>query len=190
MAESLASSPDRPLDIDRLKQRDEQEFRLLVERHQRLVMGLAQSMGLRDHWLDDAAAEVFGQVFRALPSFQGRSALSTWIYQIATRTLYKVRAKAKKSRQHQALAVDPIDRRADANPSALLQKNERDERLWAAVATLDPRQAMAIDLYYRQGMGVEEIAGIMSCPENTVKTHLHRARQRLRDMLGAEEKRI
>src|SRR5947199_8971602 len=80
-------------DVGRLRLQEAKAFEQLVRQHQGVVAGLAQSLGLRGADVDDAAAEEFAQVYRSLPSFEGRSALGTWVYQIAVRTLRRYRAK-------------------------------------------------------------------------------------------------
>lgn len=145
-------------------------------------MGLGQSMGLSGADLDDAAAEVFTAVFKALPRFEGNSALGTWIYQIACRTFWRARSR-RSDRATVALSDDRVD---PAAPSPADQSAASDEQqaIWNAVASLDPRQATAIELFYRRGMDVEGVAEAMGCPEGTVKTLLFRARVILREKLG------
>lgn len=53
-----------------------------------------------------------------------------------------------------------------------------------AIGRLPARQALAVDLHYYLGLGVAEVAAVMRCPEGTVKSHLSRARDRLRTQLG------
>jgi RNA polymerase sigma-70 factor (ECF subfamily) len=165
-----------------LRRQESGAFSQLVATHQRIVLGLGQSMGLRGADLEDAAAEVFAAVYRALPRFEARSAISTWVYQIACRTFWRLR------------------QRRDANPTSALDESvvdvghvspldraaalEEEQLIWSAVAALEPRQAMAVELHYRRGMAVEEIAVIMECPEGTIKTLLFRARERLRQRLS------
>ena len=64
-----------------------------------------------------------------------------------------------------------------------MQRREDDAGIWEIVARLEARQALAIELFYRQGWSIERIAGVMKCPPNTVKTLLSRARERLGRMI-------
>ena len=171
--------------IEPLRRREPAAFAMLVERHQPLVLGLCQSMGMRGADLDDAAAEVFASVFRALPSFQARSALGTWVYRIACRTIAKVRARSRRGAGSE-LATEPPD---VSQPSPLEQSEtaETYQRLWDAVAQLDEREAMAVEMYYRRDWPVEQIADVLECPQGTVKTLLFRARDKLRRKLAVRE---
>jgi RNA polymerase sigma-70 factor (ECF subfamily) len=139
---------ENEIPIEPLRRRDPAAFARLVERHQPIVLGLCQSMGMRGADLDDAAAEVFASVFRALPSFQARSDLGTWVYRIACRTIAKVRARNRRS----AGAELPAEQPDSGQPSPLENSEmaETHRRLWDAVAQLDEREAMAIEMYYRR----------------------------------------
>jgi len=171
--------------IEPLRRRDPAAFERLVRRHEPVVLGLCQSMGLSGADMDDAAAEVFANVFRALPNFEGRSSLGTWVYRIACRTIPKVRARVRKGRgiELPAAQVDDDQR----SPFEESESAELYQRLWSEVEKLDDREAMAIELYYRREMSIEDVAASLECPTGTVKTLLFRARQKLRERLAPLE---
>jgi RNA polymerase sigma-70 factor (ECF subfamily) len=176
---------DENLDLAALRQGNPRAFAVLVEKHQAVVLGLCQSMGLRGPDCDDAAAEVFAAVFRSIANFEGRSALGTWVYRIACRVIPKVR---KRVRSRTGEQVD--EGRADTRQSTPLEessRNEIHERVWEAVASLEERSAMVVEMHYRRGFPVEEIAAALQCPTGTVKTLLFRARARLKEILTRQE---
>ncbi len=171
--------------VDRLRAQDPAAFAALVAEHQRAVMGLGQSLGLSGADLDDAAAEAFAAVYRALPTFKGDAAVGTWVYRIAYRVIVKARAKRRRNRTD-TLAVDPAATGGD--PADLAADADAAATVWAAVAALpDARQAAAVEFYYRRGWPIERVADVMGCPVGTVKTLLFRARQRLRAVLVERE---
>lgn len=173
------------IDLEALRRQDAAAFEQLVSLHQPLVLGLAQSLGLGSADQDDAAAETFAAVYRALPRFRGDAELGTWIYRIAWRTMLKVRR-----RRGRPVAALPADLPGDGDaPDASLDREESSRRLWDAVSRLPAQQAMAVDLYYRHDWPLEQIARTMHCPLGTVKTLLFRARQRLRQRLDEQELR-
>ncbi len=173
-----------PPPLDRLRQRDEAAFTWLVNEHQSLVLALGQSLGLSGPDLDDAAAEVFAGIYQALPRFEGRSALRTWVYRIALRILTRFRQRAR--RNPAPLPPEGLSQRSEPPPGLRLEENEMNQRVWAAVARLDAKQAAVIELHYRQGWPLDQIAQALPCPVGTVKTLLFRARQRLRELLERE----
>ena len=181
----MNQSGEENIDLDALRRGDARAFSQLVARHQALVLSLCQSMGLQGADRDDAAAEVFAAVFRSVARFEGRSALSTWVYRIACRVIPKAR-----QRYRQRGSESPEEDRADPRQTTPYQQSsqrETEHRVWDAVAQLDDRSAMAVELHYRRGMGVEEIGQVLQCPPGTVKTLLFRARAKLKTLLGAVE---
>lgn len=181
MSDAASASPDA--NLRRLQRRDAAAFAELVEEWQPAILGWCQSLGLRGADIDAAAAEVFWQVYQSLPSFDGRSKLGTWIHRIAWRTIGRVRQQSR-ARAPVDLADEPAANHAE--PGGALEQLEQQERLWRAVARLEPRQAAAVDLYYRQQMPLEEVAAALECPVGTVKTLLFRARERLKPVLQRE----
>jgi len=171
--------------LEPLRRREPAAFERLVRRHEPVVLGLCQSMGLVGADMDDAAAEVFANVFRALPNFEGRSSLGTWVYRIACRTIPKVRARVRKGRGPE-LPAEQIDAQQHS-PVDECESAELYQRLWDEVGRLDDREGMAIELYYRREMPVEDVADALDCPTGTVKTLLFRARQKLRQRLARLE---
>ncbi len=171
-------------ELDRLRRQDVAAFTRLVDAHQAVVLGLCRSMGLRGADQEDAAADVFANVYLALPGFDGRSQLGTWVYTIACRTILKARARIRR-----VAPVGGSPRPHPAEPSAAERSVEEETRrqIWEAVARLDPRQALAVDLYYRRDWSVAEIAAVMECPAGTVKTLLFRAREELRQVFERAE---
>jgi len=158
-------------------------FARLVADHQALVLSLGRAVGLTGADLDDAATEAFAAVYQAMPGFEGRSRLSTWIHRIAWRTLLRARGR-QRSRAHLPTAAVAQAAAATVAPDAALTGAETQSAVWAAVAALPPAQAAAVELFYRQDWPLETIAEVLDCPLGTVKTHLFRARATLRGRLS------
>lgn len=179
-----AAPLDPPPDLARLRARQPAAFTRLVEQTRRIVLGLGQSVGLHGADLDDAAAETYLSVYRALPNYEGRSAVTTWVYTIAVRTISTWRRRAGRGRA--AALPEAGIASTGPTPAAAAERAESDERVWSAVAALEPRSAMAVELYYRRGLGVDDVAAALGCPAGTVKTLLFRARQELKVTLSEE----
>jgi len=172
-------------DLQRLRRQDFDTVARLVAEHQGVVVGLCRTMGLRGADVEDTAADVFANVYLALPKFDGRAAVSTWVYRIACRTILKAQAKLRRTRKLSGL--DSARQVMDPAPQEALEAVETRRRIWEAVAALEPRQAMAVELFYRRDWPLQQVAAVMECPEGTVKTLLFRARQELRRIFLREE---
>lgn len=116
-------------------------------------------------------------------SFHGASRLSTWIFAIAYR-------KAMKALRRTEDAVEDGQANArvspDAGPEQHLDDQRRGEILSTAIGQLSADHRAVVDLTYFHGLGYREIARIMDCPVDTVKTRMFHARRHLRRMLAGE----
>lgn len=155
-------------------------FERLMPAYRRRVFGLAYSL-LRDRGAaEDVAQEVFVKLWQALPRYDGRAQLSTWIYAITRNASISAMRKRRRTLSMSDPAVqDEVESRS-APPAA----DTEDAALWRQVEALPDKQRQAVTLYYQEQRQVEEVAAMMALPVNTVKTHLHRARAALAAALG------
>ena len=137
----MAIAVANELDLARLRGQDAEEFTRFVRLHERLVLGLCQTLGLKAADADDAAAETFAVAYRALPGFRADSQLSTWLYRIAYRTAIKVRRRYPPPPNVES--PERADPHAGA-PSDAAEKEDTAAAVWHAVALLDPDQAVAV----------------------------------------------
>ncbi len=166
--------------------RAQEAFERLVPAYRRRVFGLACGI-LRDRAAaEDLAQEVFVKLWQALPRYDGRAKLSTWIYAITRNAA----VSALRSRRREvSLSDDAVA--TEAERVAAPYASEDDGRaLRRSVDALPDRQRLAVTLYYFDERPVEQVDEMMGLPANTVKTHLHRARASLATALGADAKEI
>ncbi|HUG04478.1 MAG TPA: sigma-70 family RNA polymerase sigma factor [Steroidobacteraceae bacterium] len=161
--------------------RAQQAFERLVPAYRRRVIGLAYSV-LRDRAAaEDLAQEVFVKLWRALPRYDGRARLSTWIYAITRNAAIS----ALRTRRRPVSLSDPAVLAEVENREAAPDPGPGDAALWRQVEALPEKQRQAVTLYYQDERTVDEVAAMMGMPVNTVKTHLHRARASLAAALAA-----
>lgn len=161
--------------------RAEEAFERLVPAFRRRVFGLAYSL-LRDRGAaEDLAQEVFVKLWRALPRYDGRGQLSTWIYAITRNAAIS----ALRARRGAVSMSDPAVFEEAEHRSATFDPAPEDSTLWRQVEALPEKQRQAVILYYQDERSVDEVAALMGLPVNTVKTHLHRARASLAVLLDA-----
>ncbi len=160
--------------------RAEEAFERLVPGYRRRVFGLAYSV-LRDRAAaEDLAQEVFVKLWQALPRYDGRAKLSTWIYAITRNAAIS----ALRSRRRSVSMSDPAVFEEAESREAAPDTADDAAALWREVNALPDQQRQAVTLYYQEERSVEEVAEMMGMPLNTVKTHLHRARASLAAALG------
>jgi RNA polymerase sigma-70 factor (ECF subfamily) len=161
-----------------------EDFAELVDRHQAMVFRtLARLTGERDG-LEDMAQEAFLRLFRALPQFRGEAQIATFLYRIMVNLV-----NDEFRRRQQARMAVPVEDEAGElkspwpGPEEMLGRGEMQQAVDTALGRLDANQRAILVLHYQEGRSYEEIAAILDAPMGTVKTHLYRARQRLKDML-------
>jgi RNA polymerase sigma-70 factor (ECF subfamily) len=161
-------------------------FDLLVPEFQDRVFRLAFSI-LKDRAAaEDASQETFVRVWKALPGFDGRAALGTWIYAITRNTcLMDLR------RRRASMSLDDPDSDAAAAVEAQIATApapdpERDNLL-KLLEQLPENQQQAVRLFYLEDQSYEAVAESLGMPLGTVKNLLHRARKQLMALVSPAE---
>jgi RNA polymerase sigma-70 factor (ECF subfamily) len=131
----------------------------------------------------DVAEEVINDtlwvVWCKAPEFRGESRVSTWIMGIAYRRALKALQRLHSVNRHLTLAAVEAETAVESpQDAAALQ-----EWIERALAQLPEEQRMVIELTYYLGHSCDEVASIMDCPVNTVKTRMFHARRKLRTLL-------
>jgi len=172
-------------------QDDRHAFSELVRRHQSAVRTTLRRLTTGNHALaDDLAQETFMLAYRNLKSFRQEAQFSTWLYRIATNAFL---ADARKRKEE--LLGDRVGELADdegddsevldsagsdpARSSALRMDMDR------ALAVLSEDERAAIVQCYHNDLSHEEAAKVLNCPVGTVKTHILRAKLKLKSRLSA-----
>jgi len=159
-------------------QRRDEAIGLILQEYRRKVFALVYSY-LRDRQgAEDVAQEVFIKIWRALPGFDGRASLSTWIYAITR----NASLSALRSRRPHASMSDPevlAEVEETASGAAAPDATADSQSLMQLLDELPSKQRQVVVLFYMQEHSHEEVAAMLAMPIGTVKTLLHRARARL-----------
>ncbi len=149
---------------------DEAAFAALVLRHYAAAFAVARRI-LRDTGAaEETAQDAFVRAWRALARFRGDARFGTWLHRIVARcALDHVRARARR----------PVEVAADLAHVAAPTAHDEPE-VDMLLAGLTDAQRSVVVLYYFGDRSVRDIAIALDLPENTVKTHLHRARASMR----------
>jgi RNA polymerase sigma-70 factor (ECF subfamily) len=169
---------------------DQHAFAELVRRYQSGVRATLRRLTMGNHALaDDLAQETFLLAYRNLKAFRQEARFSTWLYRIATNAFF---ADARK-RKEELLGDrdgDLAEADAEAGPS---DEGAHDHAhgvvlgidLQRALAVLSEAERAAIVQCYHNDLSHEEAAYVLGCPVGTVKTHILRAKQKLKSRLAA-----
>jgi RNA polymerase sigma-70 factor (ECF subfamily) len=155
----------------------------LVARYGRLVGTIILRTTGRHDDVEDLTQEAFLRVFRYLPEFEGRAKLSTWICTVAQR----VALDHLRRRQRTPDTVNEeegLDVPATDNIPAEAEQAERDALVRAAVQELPEKFRLPLVYASIDGLDYDTIAGMLAMPIGTVKTHIFRAKQMLREKLA------
>ena len=166
-----------------LRSGDHQAFAEFIDKYKQTVFLCCRRLGLSEEEVEDVAAETFMAAYGALGRYSGRSELSTWLWSIAYRqAISYLRKNRRLTRLDDEIERQIPDGRGGEPLSGVLE-GETEQLVWKAVERLPRLWAMAVILYYREEKTVAHIAKIMQTNDNTVKTWLHRAREKLREAL-------
>jgi RNA polymerase sigma-70 factor, ECF subfamily len=133
----------------------------------------------------DLTQETFASAWSRITGFEGRSALRTWLYRIASGTFADFRRKRHRVAMLVAARGTEPRESTDASPLETVLASEWSTRIGAAVAALpDDSDRIVIVLHYFQGLTFREVASVLAEPTGTVKWRTSRAIERLRQMLG------
>jgi len=158
---------------------EERAMEALYQQYKRRVYGLVTRIaGPAD--ADEVAQEAFVRIFRGLSKFRGDAALGTWIYRLSVNAaLTHVTRRSKRTNRTTELVDAPAPERAHRDPRLA-------QRLEAALASLPVGYRTVLVLHDIEGLSHEECANILGCRVGTSKSQLHKARMRMRDILGPE----
>ncbi|MBD3647159.1 MAG: RNA polymerase sigma factor [Pseudomonadales bacterium] len=180
--------------IEGLIKQEDQAFRYAITQYHSSMMYLANSL-VGTKLADEVVQESWFSVLQALPKFERRSSLKTWILRIVAN---EAKSRLRKENRLTSLdamtaqdpdlaarfddsghwAVQPIQWDMDS-PDELLSTEELRECMERLVASLPELQSATLNLREQQGYSLQEICNILEVSESNVRVLLHRARNRL-----------
>ncbi|HHY83882.1 MAG TPA: sigma-70 family RNA polymerase sigma factor, partial [Clostridiales bacterium] len=180
--------------LAKAKKGDIEAFEKLVENYQKKAFNIAyRMMGDYDD-ANDMTQEAFIRVYKSIKNFKEQSSFSTWIYRIITNVCLD---ELRKRKNASVVSIDEdvklddsdVKRQIESDgptPEETAERNELKRLVGDAIKDLSDEHRAVIVLRDLRGFSYEEIAGILKCPEGTVKSRISRARQALKDILKAK----
>ncbi|MFQ3609888.1 MAG: sigma-70 family RNA polymerase sigma factor [Fimbriimonadales bacterium] len=181
--------------IERAQARDTEAFDQIVHRYaDRLYNYVVRLLGNAQD-AEDVVQEVFIRAYQALPNFDGRASLSTWLYRIATNLC--IDHRRKQSRRVPTVSIHRDETSEDdfgewefadqqtPNPLEHALSRELQAVVEGAIAQLSPKLKTVLLLYDVEELSYEEIAQVLGIPMGTVKSRLNLARSQVQKQVEA-----
>ena len=168
------------------KRGDQDAFAQLVQRYQRRIFNLVYRMLQQYEEASEITQETFLAAWQGLPSFRGDARFATWLNRIANNCALKQLETRKRDRALQA-ALQAEKALEGANDfdraSAQIDVREQQALVQEQLSHLPAKYRIVLILRHLQDMTYEEMAEILTMPVGTIKTHLFRARNLLKERL-------
>ncbi len=165
---------------------DQQAFARFYELYRRKIARFVSRLTWRTDVVEETVNDTMVAVWQGASGFRGGSRVSTWVFGIAYRTAMK-RLRHVARRPEEELTVRATPPVATEQPDAALARVQGSARIRVVLDKLSPEHRAVIELTFYDDCSYREIAVIVGCPENTVKTRMFHARRRLKRLLGAPE---
>jgi RNA polymerase sigma factor (sigma-70 family) len=172
--------------VGRVQAGDRQAFRIFIEKYQRLVAAIVFRMVYNAADREELSQEIFLKIFANIGEFQGGEKIAGWIGRIASNTcINHLRKKrlplfADISGEGQTLENVAGD---GPSPERLNERADSSRQLQGEIDRLPAHYRLVLTLFHFSEMNYEEIGRALGLPPGTVKSHLFRARQKLRERL-------
>ena len=163
-------------------------FEALVRRHcdgMRRILFAVLNGNLED--MEEAEQEILLSLFRTLPAFTFRSSFNTWFYRFCrNKAIDLVRKRERDRRLQLELQKRAVEIPSDAawqSPESQMLLNEKRDRIREILAGLTERERSILILKDVEDLSITEISDITGVPEGTVKSRLHRCREKAARLL-------
>jgi RNA polymerase sigma-70 factor (ECF subfamily) len=176
---TTSDDPDRPL-VDEARAGSERAMEQLFRRHAPAIYAYLLRSAQDASAAEDLAQETFIRAFRSIARFDGRSTFRTWLFAIAIN-----RARTHQSRGAGPRTVELKEESAMAEQPARSPWTQK--RLEQALGQLPDGYKDAVIMHDVLELEHEEIAKLRGCTVGTSKSQLHKARAKLRALLGPRE---
>jgi RNA polymerase sigma-70 factor (ECF subfamily) len=178
VSEAVAGNEQDCVLIAAIAAGDEDALNEIHARYYRRVASFTRRITRCSEQIAEITNDTFWAIWRCAPSFKGSSRVSTWIMGITYRVGRKSLRRSSRREAHEGPMLDFIE-------AAHEPWSHSDDREWvgAALVQLAEEQRTVLELFYRFGHSCEEIAKMVDCPTNTVKSRMYHGRLKMQRLL-------
>lgn len=175
--------------VERFVQGDQVAFAELVNRFQKRIYSLAYQMMGNHLDADEVTQETFVRVYRKRKDLTNVNYFSTFLARVATNYAIDL---IRKRRGHSDITEDATSMpgsvqldlsRQNPTPSEVFENKRLMEEIYRALEQLPPRQKLTAIMHDIEGYSKADIAAVFDCPQATVRSNLHIARNKLKKIL-------
>jgi RNA polymerase sigma-70 factor (ECF subfamily) len=167
--------------IRRVARKDRPAFEELYHLYYRRLFSFLLRFTRRIDLIEEILNDAMLAVWQKSAGFREQSRVSTWIFGIAYRKALKSLQRQKRLSQEVSLEAAGLSEQGRPDPA--LEGRVLQDTLQGALDKLSPEHRAVVELTYYHGYSYREIAEIVGCPVNTVKTRMFHARRHLRKMV-------
>jgi len=178
--------------VHKAQQGNKKAFGKLVKKYRNKVLYLAYDLVGNYDDAQDIAQNAFLKALNGIRSFQGKSAFSTWLYRIVVNLAIDFkRSKTRKKQisietsitENSEISIENILEDKHIPPDRIVELKDFNVHAKKAIDKLPNNQRVAFILRHYHDLSMKEIAAVLECEPGTVRSHLFRAINRLRDEL-------
>ena len=174
--------------IREAKNGDGRAIEAIIRAHQEALYAFILRMSGRPDVAEDVVQEAFVRVLKNLDRFDPRYRFSTWLFTIAKRLYVNMVQKRRPTYDTETVNIQRGDAHAPSRISARTETMSNARALLeTALTELNEQQREIVLLFHQQNWPITAIADHLDMPEGTVKSHLHRARKRMRRAIVADQ---
>lgn len=179
----LSATHDEAALVARVADGDLRGFEALYRLYNRRLSRFILNMVHRPHLAEEILNDTLMVVWRKAAAYDGRSKVSTWIFAIAYRRALNALRSLK-----EPIEDKNAERREspEEGPEQQLGRQQIHDLLLNAMTKLSADHRAVVDLTYFHEMDYREIAEVMACPVDTVKTRMYHARRHLKRVLAGQ----
>jgi RNA polymerase sigma-70 factor (ECF subfamily) len=171
--------------IQTIKAGNYRQFERLIEAYQRPLYVFIWRMVQDEDDAKDICQDTFFKAYKKIKSFKEKSKFSSWLFQIGYRKALDFIAKKKRQRT----VLDKMETQSQmAENEREFEIKQVDSAIGKIINGLQHNHRTALHLFYKEEMTYNEIASVMKVPINTVKSHIHRGKEIIRDKLSRMNK--
>ncbi len=159
--------------IDQLLAGKQEPYSRLIDLYKSYAFTIALKVLNNRPEAEEAAQDAFIKAFHSLKSFNRQARFSTWLYRI----VFNTAVSYKRKNRNVLSSIEHHD--CAAEQESLLEENDKQLFVSAAMEKLNEADRLAIQLYYIKEFSLEEVAEMMGQNMNSLKVRIHRARHRL-----------